>query len=628
MHSLALVTGLLMASPPGVEVVLPAVDLHGDPLPSGARARLGTVRWRHEAPVRDVAISTDGRTAVTLSADGRVHLFELSSGKRLMAPMTDASSPEDHLRVAIAPDGRTLSTLRADGAIVLWDRVRGGPIRTLAAPDPGAGPPSGRPAFSPDARFLAWPQGRQVRLAHTAGAEQPSPLGPPGPAVRVVAFHPRIGLLAVGREDGSVELSDPATGGVRATLRGHRGPVRALAFSPDGEILASGGMDTSVKVWDLQTSEVLDEVPVAGGEVSTLGISRGRAVLAVAIAGGPVLTWDLVRHRTVGRMAAPAMVAVGPAAEGGMVGLEPDGVAVRALDVERGRELWVRPGHTDRVVGVALAADGRTVVTCADRTLRSWSRLTAQPRDVLVEPAGAPAAMALSPDGRTAATAIVGRPDSTLRVWDLAHAAPATTRTLPDVPLALGFSPDGRVLSWLGTEGLCRIDATTGSPVAPRGPGRGPLHPVAASADGETVATRAGRALAIHDVRLGRRVALVEGHASRLASFAPEGPVLASSGVEGDLVVIDPRPMGATLRIHTPMKQATCLALSRHGRHVALGGPGGQVFVHDPTAAHGPIKIETGSSDVTAIALAPDGSSLATGHPDGTVLLWDLGSGR
>src|SRR5262245_53051153 len=67
------------------------VDLFGDPLPPGALARLGTLRFRLSGPVRDAALSADGtRVAVTnysaVRGGRRISLLDVRSGKQLHHP--------------------------------------------------------------------------------------------------------------------------------------------------------------------------------------------------------------------------------------------------------------------------------------------------------------------------------------------------------------------------------------------------------------------------------------------------------------------------------------------------------------------------------------------------------------
>src|SRR6516165_6006878 len=59
------------------------VDLLGDPLPFGARARLGTVRLRHGGRVAGVAISSNGKLIASASADRTVRLWEGATGKEI-----------------------------------------------------------------------------------------------------------------------------------------------------------------------------------------------------------------------------------------------------------------------------------------------------------------------------------------------------------------------------------------------------------------------------------------------------------------------------------------------------------------------------------------------------------------
>src|SRR5262249_23045495 len=76
-----------------------------------------------------------------------------------------------------------------------------------------------------------------------------------GAEVTSVAFSPDGKTLASANSDGTVVLSDTATGQVQATLRGHSALVQSVAFSPDSKTLASGSWDSTVRVWDIATGQ-------------------------------------------------------------------------------------------------------------------------------------------------------------------------------------------------------------------------------------------------------------------------------------------------------------------------------------------------------------------------------------
>jgi len=48
----------------------PALDAHGDPLPAFARARFGTVRFRHDNTVGIVRFAPDGETILAIDHEG------------------------------------------------------------------------------------------------------------------------------------------------------------------------------------------------------------------------------------------------------------------------------------------------------------------------------------------------------------------------------------------------------------------------------------------------------------------------------------------------------------------------------------------------------------------------------
>ena len=68
--------------------------------------------------------------------------------------------------------------------------------------------------------------------------------------VQSLAFHPERDLLAVGLEDGLIELWDVGESRMVRPLPGHTKLVSESAFSPDGERLASSSEDNTLRLWD------------------------------------------------------------------------------------------------------------------------------------------------------------------------------------------------------------------------------------------------------------------------------------------------------------------------------------------------------------------------------------------
>src|SRR5580658_7316439 len=96
-----------------------AKDAFGDPLPDGAVARLGTVRWRHGGLTTFAAFLPDGKTVLSAGADKTIRVWDYPSGKelrRIGPPVADTSvnlslpkALGAGFAVALSPDGKTLA---------------------------------------------------------------------------------------------------------------------------------------------------------------------------------------------------------------------------------------------------------------------------------------------------------------------------------------------------------------------------------------------------------------------------------------------------------------------------------------------------------------------------------------
>src|SRR5262249_47026106 len=92
---------------PAKEKTPARTDVHGDPLPAGVLARLGSVRLDCEESVRQTAFAPDGKSLSVLAEtrDKQLWFFEIPSGKALRR----ISLPQGPREYALTPDNRFLA---------------------------------------------------------------------------------------------------------------------------------------------------------------------------------------------------------------------------------------------------------------------------------------------------------------------------------------------------------------------------------------------------------------------------------------------------------------------------------------------------------------------------------------
>lgn len=153
----------------------------------------------HGGPVRAIAISADGTTAITGSFDQSAIRWNLGNGS------ADAvlRGHDAAVNAAVALKDGGFATASDDGAILLW---------------------------SADARTP-----KQKLAGHTAPVAQ-------------LAVSPDGKLLASASWDGSIRLWDMPSGAERSILKGHQGNVNAVAFLGDSTLI-SGGYDATLRLW-------------------------------------------------------------------------------------------------------------------------------------------------------------------------------------------------------------------------------------------------------------------------------------------------------------------------------------------------------------------------------------------
>src|SRR4051794_271433 len=116
LFALALACVAQPAAPPG------QLDRHGDPLPRGAAARLGSLRYRTAYGDGTLTLSPDGKRAYVTSLFGSVSVIDLTSGRRHRLPQPkfkDDAIPVPQTFALTPACDRLLA--HTDTALVLYD---------------------------------------------------------------------------------------------------------------------------------------------------------------------------------------------------------------------------------------------------------------------------------------------------------------------------------------------------------------------------------------------------------------------------------------------------------------------------------------------------------------------------
>lgn len=291
-------------------------------------------RFLHDSYVYSVAFSPDGRLALSAAFDPALRLWDVETGRQMrISQGHEASCIVNDL--AWSPDGRyallAAGQSQGTGRLSLWDVEAWREVRRYA----GDQDVVTCVAFSPDGRFaLSGSSTGKVRYWHLESGREVSCYEPPARGARSIAFSPdgRLAVYAGGYQDHRVRVWNVSSGREVCLLEGHGARVEGVAFSSDGSQILSAGADRTIRVWDLL------------GEKEIRCLVAPDAIRSVAFAPD-------------GRRAVT----------GGTNG------TVRLWDVEKGRELRAFQGHTARVTSVALSPDGRYALSGShDQTARLW----------------------------------------------------------------------------------------------------------------------------------------------------------------------------------------------------------------------------------------------------------------
>ena len=240
------------------------VNSSGEWLAFGAQ-KLGQLlvwEWRSESYVlkqqghyfdmNSLAFSSDGQTIVTGGDDGKLKVWNSSSG---FCHVTFSDHSSAISAVEVSKQGQILFSASLDGTVRAFDLIRYRNFRTFTSPNP--------------VQFTC------------------------------LAVDPSGEIVVAGGSGEAFELYvwSVQTGKLIDVLSGHEGPIGGLAFSPSGEKFVSASWDGTARIWDIYgRSTSVEPFNLTSDGLAVAYRPDGQEV-AVSTLNGQIIFWNVQQGR-------------------------------------------------------------------------------------------------------------------------------------------------------------------------------------------------------------------------------------------------------------------------------------------------------------------------------------------
>jgi WD40 repeat protein len=571
-----------------------------------------TARWEASAPVMAVAISPDGRFALSAADDGLAQFWDFETGEEagpsLQHPATVTS-------LAFSPDGKTVLTGCTNSFARLWDVATRRPV----------GPPLKHPmavssvAFSPDGKTVL--TGSWDRRARLWDVGTSTPIGQPmehRDRVSSVAFSLDGRKIATGSWDGTARLWDARTGTPLGKPLSHADFVWSVAFSPDGRRLMTACFDRKAWLWDTATGQPVGQPLLHQHCVSVAAFSPDGRTVLTGCQDATARLWDAETAELVGTSVRHRHSITSAL-------FHPDGKAVLTAGLDKSVMLWkvARPAkatfaHQGYIRRAVFSPDGSAILSgSVDATARVWDSTTGRPLSPPLRHEGSVQAVAFSPDSQTVVT---GSDDRTARLWN-AHTGAARGQPMrhEDKVWSLAVSPNGKALLTASWDNTARLwETRLGNPLGPPLRHDGPLSVVAFTPDGRTMFTGGWDMIVRQwDVASGRATAYPLRHhgAIRALAVSPDGGTVLTGSYDRTAQLWD-RVTGKPIGPATHHQgQVWFVGFSPDGQTVLSGGQDTVARIRrlPPPLDGEPYQIQRLIQDQTGMELRQDGPLDLTG---------------
>ncbi len=267
--------------------------------------------------------------------------------------------------LAVSPDGRLALSGSFDQSAILWDLERGAALQVLRFHDGAVN----AVAALPDGRFATAGEDGRIAFWRLGRPEPESTVAAHGGPIVGLSLSPDGGWLASASWDGTARLT-PLAGGEARVLEGHQGQVNAVAFMGDGRIVTVG-YDATLRIWPAQGAPAVHQLPTPlnavavapDGEIAAAGAD---GIVRILKADGAIRAEVETGPRPV--------IALGLSPDNARLAAATVGGSVAVIERASAKPLFSLVGPGLPVWSLAFRPDGAEILTGgSDRLVRRWS---------------------------------------------------------------------------------------------------------------------------------------------------------------------------------------------------------------------------------------------------------------
>jgi len=308
-------------SPPTFSIPLLPISLASEKL------RQQRVLSGHSDSIWCLALSADGQTLVSGSADGTMKVWNVATA-RVVQTLTGHTQPV--LSIALSANGQRLASGSADRTVKVWDLSNSQEVYSF--------------------------------VAHTDN-------------VRGIALSANGRILVSGSRDRTIKVWDLSTGLEIGTLTGHTDDVTSVVISSDGRLLVSGSFDQTIKVWDLPTGRERCALTGHTGPVWSVALSSDKQCVVSGSADGTIKIWNASTGQEVRTLEnhTDYIFCVALSKNGQTLVSGSQDRTIRVWKLPTGQEMYTLTDHTDAIWCLALSDDGRILASGGEnKTIKLW----------------------------------------------------------------------------------------------------------------------------------------------------------------------------------------------------------------------------------------------------------------